>query len=101
MQQIFFLRHTWKEIRFLCEIKIDNNDAPFVSFFVLDGFIRKMIDRVQCQSVAFEDYEIYLKVALWFKGKTKIKVKRLWLRDSVTFLCLSVKEGLLSCQACL
>ncbi|WP_244579001.1 hypothetical protein [Escherichia coli] len=65
-------------------------DAPFASFFALDGFTRKVIDRIQRQLDVCEDRKIYLKVAPWFKGKARIKVKGFWLENNVTFLGLSV-----------
>ncbi|HBB8305955.1 TPA: hypothetical protein J7732_005129 [Escherichia coli] len=65
-------------------------DAPFASFFALDGFTRKVIDRIQRQLDVCEDRKIYLKVAPWFKGKARIKVKGFWLENNVTYLGLSV-----------
>ncbi|EFM4233091.1 hypothetical protein KIU17_001337 [Escherichia coli] len=70
--------------------RMNKYDAPFASFFALDGFTRKVIDRIQRQLDVCEDRKIYLKVAPWFKGKARIKVKGFWLENNVTFLGLSV-----------
>jgi len=70
--------------------RMNNKDAPFVSFFALDAFTQKAVDRIQRQLDGREGCETYLKVAPWFKGKARIKVKGLWLSDNKSFLGLSV-----------
>lgn len=70
--------------------RMNNKDAPFVSFFALDAFTQKAVDRIQRQLVGREGCETYLKVAPWFKGKARIKVKGFWLSDTKSFLGLSV-----------
>lgn len=49
-------------------------DAPFASFFALDGFTRKVIDRIQRQLDVCEDRKIYLKVAPWFGDAAKLLI---------------------------
>ncbi|HEB3998848.1 TPA: hypothetical protein RZV87_005240 [Escherichia coli] len=70
--------------------RMNKYDAPFASFFALDGFTQKVIERIQRQLDVCEDRDIYLKVAPWFKGKARIKVKGFWLGNNITFLGLSV-----------
>ncbi|HEI8505920.1 TPA: hypothetical protein SLF17_003094 [Serratia marcescens] len=70
--------------------RMNNKDAAFVSFFALEPFTQKLIKKLQSQLEANGGAETYIKIAPWFKGKAKIRVKGRWLDGGESFLGLSV-----------
>lgn len=69
--------------------RIYNKDTPFVAFFALDDFTQEVVKRIRAQLVN-EECKVYLKIAPWFREKTKIRVKGIRTGKNNIFLGLEV-----------
>lgn len=70
--------------------RIYNSDAPFVAFLALDRFTQTVTKRIISQLICEAHSRIYLKVAPWFRGKAKLKVKGIAFDSGNSFLGLEV-----------
>lgn len=66
------------------------DDAAFVAFFALDRFTQTVVRRIMAQLIYETDTRIYLKVAPWFRGEAKVRVKGIKFDSGKSFFGLEV-----------
>lgn len=70
--------------------RMHNGDAAFIAFFALDNFTQTVIKRIISQLMCESDVSVHLKVAPWFRGKAKLKVKGISFDSGNSFLGFEV-----------